>query len=284
MTWDAFRRVVDAFGSSLDSLTLHNYGEPLLHPQLPDFIRYAKAADVPFVDLSTNGNTLPEGLAEELAISGLDAIRFSVDTADAEAYRRYRRGGELERVLVHVRRLAEARRSVQSETPHIEAQALLMCQNEPHAAEFERVLVGAGADSVRWKTFNVFMSGEALGDVGNQFLPHNSTYRRYAHRDPAPAAAPEQIELCRWPWDRLVVLADGTIVPCCHDYNGEYPLGQVAESGIPSMWETEARRDFMVRRILDPSSIPMCRRCSSAVPHLGLRKEAAMTPREDSAP
>ena len=79
------------------------------------------------------------------------------------------------------------------------------------------------------------------------------------------------MRLCRWPWRKLVVLADGTVVPCCHDYDGSHPLGQAGAEGR-LIWDSPERRRFMLRRIARPESIEMCRRCSSAVPRLGLQR------------
>ena len=272
MPWDTFRSLVDTFAPSLESMTLHNYGEPLLHPHVGAFIRYAKDVGIEHVSLTTNGIHLPSSLAEELVASGLDFIRFSVDTADAEAYRHYRVGGQLSRVLANIQVLASTRAMRCAAGPAIEAQALLMRTTEDHAAEFERVLVNAGADRVRWKTFNPFMSGEEMLEQGAAFVPLTAAFRRHEELIPRPATARAEMRLCSWPWDRLVVLADGTVTPCCHDFNGEFPLGSSADDAS-ALWDTAARRAFMVRRVLYPESIGMCRRCPSGVPHLALRRE-----------
>lgn len=274
MSLDTFRRLVDAVAPSLESMTLHNYGEPLLHPQVGTFIRHAKMAGIKHVALTTNGNYLPPALAVDLVESGLDFIRFSVDTADADAYRQYRIGGQLARVLANIQLLVQTRTDLRSDVPIIEAQAMLMRTTEGHAADFERVLSAVGVDRVRWKTFNPFMSGEGQLDQGVTFVPLTLSYRRHEDVTPRPAADRSEMRLCRWPWDRLVVLADGTVTPCCHDFNGEFPLGGMESGEASQLFDTRARRAFMVRRILHPESIDMCRRCPSGVPHLALRREA----------
>lgn len=273
MSWQTFRRIVDAFAPSLESMTLHNYGEPLLHRRIGSFIRHAKNAGVKRVALTTNGNHLPPSLAEELVTSGLDFIRFSVDTSDPEAYGRYRVGGQLSRVLSNIELLAQTRTRLNATTPLIEAQAMLMRTTEQHAADFHGAVTRSGADRVRWKTFNPLMSGEAVLEQGVTFVPLEAAYRRHENVVPRPAADRSEMRLCSWPWDRLVVLADGTIAPCCHDFNADFPLGNGAGESTP-LWDTPARRAFMVRRILYPESIDMCRRCPSGVPHLALRREA----------
>jgi radical SAM protein with 4Fe4S-binding SPASM domain len=263
-----FRRFLDAFAANLDSLTLHNYGEPLLHPQVAEFVAEARAAGIPHVDMTTNGQLMDAALARDLVRAGLSVLRVSVDTTDPDRYQDYRRGGRLERVLTSVALLAEARASAGADGPRIEAQGLLMREVRP-SADVERQLLDAGCDAVRWKTFNIFMSGESGVREAMRYLPRDLPLTRYESAVPEPASRREEIRLCRWPWDRIVVLADGTIVPCCHDFDGEHALGSV---GSAEMWATEARRRFMVRRILAPESIEVCRRCSSAVPALAVRR------------
>ncbi|UCH95432.1 MAG: SPASM domain-containing protein [Candidatus Aminicenantes bacterium] len=169
--------------------------------------------------------------------------------------------------------MKEIRTAVGRKTPLIEAQALLMKQNEQNIREFKEVLLKTGVDAIRMKTLNVFMSGESPGNEDRDFLPQNPALLRYETHEPQPASQTDKLLLCRWPWDRLIVLADGTITPCCHDFNGNFPLGRVIPNTAREMWDTPQRRQFMVRRILEPRTIPMCRRCSSAVPSHSLRKE-----------
>lgn len=267
---ETFQTVVATYGSTLQSLTLHNYGEPTLHPRLSDFIQCAKQTGIPWVDLSTNGTLISEQLAVRLVDSGLDAIRFSVDTTDAKAYAKYRRGGKLSQVLANILELRRVRDAAGKAQPLIEAQALVMRKNEAALAEFEQVMLANGADQVRFKTLNIFMSGEKMASQGVAILPTNPSYHRYVSANPQPASRDDQIRGCHWPWDRLVILSNGVIVPCCHDYNADYPLGLAKEGD----WDTSARRRFMLDRLLRPSTIEMCRRCAEAVEEIGLRKEA----------
>ena len=59
-------------------IRLNLWGEPLLHPQLLEFIAEGKRLGK-YVCFHTNGTLLSRELAEELVLSGLDAIIFSMD-------------------------------------------------------------------------------------------------------------------------------------------------------------------------------------------------------------
>lgn len=273
MDFAHFSHIIDLIGGTLERLCLHNYGEPCLHPSLPRFIRYAKLAGIPHIFFATNGNYLPSWLARELVESGLDCIRFSVDTSDHVAYAQYRTGGSLAAVLANMQQLRQIRADLGSRTPIVEAQALLMRQNESFAANFEKVMLEHGADSVRFKTVNIYMPGEEHIDRASGYLPEELAFSRYVDPSQDLTTPDEQYKPCSLPTESLVILADGTIVPCCHDVNGAHPLGRVSKgSELSSLWDTPARRSFILRRIQQPSTIPMCRRCSLAIPGMDTHK------------
>ena len=73
ISFDEFRQIIDRSKSRY--LTLHGWGEPLLHPDLPAMIRYAAGKKIS-VNFTTNATLLPVK-TDELLDSGLDAIAFS---------------------------------------------------------------------------------------------------------------------------------------------------------------------------------------------------------------
>ena len=73
ISFDEFRQIIDRSKSRY--LTLHGWGEPLLHQDLPAMIRYASGKKIS-VNFTTNATLLP-GKTDELLNAGLDAIAFS---------------------------------------------------------------------------------------------------------------------------------------------------------------------------------------------------------------
>lgn len=73
-------------------------GEPLVRPDLPILISALSAIPgIEELSLTTNG-TLLEKLAKPLAEAGLRRVNISLDTLDAEKFRRITRGGDIEQV------------------------------------------------------------------------------------------------------------------------------------------------------------------------------------------
>lgn len=73
-------------------------GEPLVHPHIVEIVRrIASIQNIEEVSLTTNAMLL-ERLAHPLADAGLKRVNLSLDSLDADKFRRITRGGDLSRV------------------------------------------------------------------------------------------------------------------------------------------------------------------------------------------
>ncbi len=93
---ELFARLAPAF-PQLESLVLNGIGEPLLSPQLEDFIRLARSS-MPkdsWIGFQTNGLLLTSQRALSLVSAGLDKICVSIDASSPDTFRKVREGGEL---------------------------------------------------------------------------------------------------------------------------------------------------------------------------------------------
>ncbi len=266
-----FEDIVAALVATVWKALLYNYGEPLLHPHLLAIVGAAKARGLERVEIATNGTLMTSALAAGLVSSGLDFLRFSIDGATQESYAKYRLGGDVEVVWRNLEAVRQAREAAGAEKPVLEAQCVVSRYNETEMDLFRRLALKAGADQVRFKTFNALMSGPGRADEGRRFLPRDEALSRY--RDYGELAVEESFRLadCHWPWERVVINADGSIVPCCYDFNGRHRLGRF-EGGVEEWWSTEARERFRERLRADPRAIDLCARCPSGVPDLSVRE------------
>ncbi len=73
-------------------------GEPLVHPHVVEIVRrIASIPNIEEVSLTTNAMLL-ERLAQPLADAGLKRVNISLDSLDADKFRRITRGGDINRV------------------------------------------------------------------------------------------------------------------------------------------------------------------------------------------
>jgi len=96
LSHQTFKALEPAF-PYLDALVLSGIGEPLLHPQLEDFIRHARQfmpGDA-WIGFQSNGSLLNEDRALSLIDAGLGRICLSMDAVSHDNFRTIRKGGEL---------------------------------------------------------------------------------------------------------------------------------------------------------------------------------------------
>jgi cyclic pyranopterin phosphate synthase len=82
-------------------------GEPTVRPHLAELVRAIKALPgVEEVAMTTNAILLPK-LVPALAAAGLDRVNISIDTLDADRFRRITRGGDIKKVFEGIRAAEE---------------------------------------------------------------------------------------------------------------------------------------------------------------------------------
>src|SRR5579863_156033 len=124
---ERFTAFLDRYGPYAVQITLCNYGEPLLNPHTPEFIRLAKNYLL-LTTLSTN-MTARRFDAEAYAASGLDFMTVSLDGATQGVYERFRKKGDLDLAFANIRSLVEAKRRLGKSRPFISWQFLAFEHN-----------------------------------------------------------------------------------------------------------------------------------------------------------
>lgn len=108
MSPDSYRRVLEHLPHAW-RIVLVGLGEPLLHPEVVEFVRIA-AAEGRRVSLVSNAMALDADLAGALCDAGLAAITFSLDAASQAGAERVRSGSDMALIEANMRTLLDLRR------------------------------------------------------------------------------------------------------------------------------------------------------------------------------
>jgi len=95
---ELFRNVIDQLAPTLSYLTFYFQGEPFLHPQFLDMVKYASSKGI-YTATSTNAHYLKDEMAKATVQSSLDRLIISIDGTSQDTYQNYRVGGSLDKVL-----------------------------------------------------------------------------------------------------------------------------------------------------------------------------------------
>jgi MoaA/NifB/PqqE/SkfB family radical SAM enzyme len=220
-----------------------NYGEPLLNPDTPKFIRRAKGYLLP-TWLSTS-LSVPRFDAEAYVASGLDYMVLSIDGATQATYEKYRRHGDLQLVFRNLRSLVDAKTRSGRKTPLICWQYLAFEHNVHEIALAIDLARDLGVDlfkvsrafDVSWddpdtRTANVPPSIQEFGaksEIDNlspfydeldseaierEFDAHwiDKLPQGYVERDGPPEG--RRVHTCHWLYKDIIMDAHGRILPC----------------------------------------------------------------------
>ncbi len=234
MEWTLFQKIIDEGAKyRLPSIKLNYRGEPLLHPQLPEMVAYAKRKGILEVQFNTNGFPLSEKKIEELLNAGLDRIIFSFDGATKETYEKIRTGSNYERVANNIETLVKMRNEKGLKRPLVRVQMVKMQENE-----------------------------HEVGDFLKMWIPLANRVAVSIKREPMGIQKEVEHFPCPQIWQRLMICWDGEVRMCCGDWQGEIILGDARESTIYELWHSEKLNQIRELHAQNRfNEIPACAHC-----------------------
>jgi MoaA/NifB/PqqE/SkfB family radical SAM enzyme len=224
-----YKRIIDA-NPLIRRVGLVNWGEPLLHPEFVEFITYASSKGI-HTSTTTNAVLLNEGKCKEIISSGLDIMRFSMDAVGKE-YEKIRGHNYLE-VKQNIERFIEYRNR---NNPRMKIEITAVIGNDNEA--------DIGALKEEWKGKVDFINFQPL-----------LLFQKHSRQ-----------QACRELWRSLYVLVDGTVIPCCADYEGLLDVGNAFTQDLEKIWNgrliRELRRGHLSRRF--QATCALCSEFSSS--------------------
>lgn len=235
MTGELYRRVIDEGAAhGLYGAKFNIRGEPLLHPELPAFVAYAKQRGLLDVYFNTNAQLLDYDRALQLIDAGLDRISISIEGTTAAVYEHYRPGGTFTRLRANLEGLLAARRARQVPHPRIRIQSVMIPEL---AGELD-------AYAAFWQPY--------ADEIA--YLDYKEMKER------------RRGMVCQWAcpqlWQRMAIWWDGTVVPCNHDDDARLALGNAGTHTLHELWHGETlQRVRQQHRDGLAHTVPACDGC-----------------------
>ncbi|MFH1091225.1 MAG: radical SAM protein [Pseudomonadota bacterium] len=244
LDFDLYRKaLMEGAAGGLCSVRLGLTGEPLLRPDILDFVRLARELKILDIMLITNGLLLTPELSRELIQAGLTRLMVSVDALRPETYRRIRRGGELAAVRQNILTFLDIRESLRLELPLLRVSFVKMSVNASEIEDFRYFWTGR-ADYISFQ--------EYTNIIGSEETSYFSGARRLA-----------KTFRCPDPWQRMSLFVNGDLFPCCSDFGRLAPVANLNKVSLAEAWLSERAEYY---RALHKegrwSEDQICRRCA----------------------
>ncbi|MDP8247220.1 MAG: radical SAM protein [Candidatus Tritonobacter lacicola] len=232
-----FRKIIDDITGMVRNISICHRGEPLLHREICEMIRYAGSKGLA-AGIHTNATVLDENLSRRLIESGLSRLSFSFDGFTKEDYGKIRVGADFDAVLGNIVSFLKIKKASGSTLPHVTLQVISMSK---------------GKNTEKKKAFLSRFEG----------LPLDRVYTKEAHNWAGAAGTVKRpgsrIHRCNSPWYSLVYHWDGSIHPCTLDYLGAYTIGDAGEDSALEAWNSAPMKTL--RKEMAAGRLYACSHC-----------------------
>ena len=209
MAIDEFRVILEKVKDYTDTIYLHVKGEPLLHPNLVEFLTMAEEYDLK-VNITTNGTLFPSVVDKIKDYKSLKKINFSLHSENNNS-------NYLENIFENVEKLSNTtivyrlwtltNKKLDEKSTRIVEKLAKYYNLSPEMVEKIK------------NENNVKISDAIYVDKDNEFVwpaitNHKSCGFCYALKT------------------HIAILVDGTVVPCCLDSNGQIDLGNIYKDNL----------------------------------------------------
>lgn len=242
MTMETFKKIVDDCAKNdLPALKLSWRGEPMLNRNFTEMLRYAKAKGILEVTSLTNATLMNETICREIVAARLDQLIISIDGFTKETYEKIRVGADYDVVMHNVMTLLKIRKNARK--PFIRIQYTESAVNRHETADFYAY----------WKDKVDEITISYCQDFGSpdKNISENSPIHEFC---------------CKQPFQRLVVMTDGTVCVCATDVMGVLAIGNIHNTSLKDLWHgpkiNQLREQHRSGKYYES---PMCRICADNV-------------------
>jgi sulfatase maturation enzyme AslB (radical SAM superfamily) len=225
----------------LASIKFNFQGEPLLHPELPAMVAYAKQRGISDTSINTNATLLTRDKSIELLEAGLDNIFFSIDSNEKKNFETIRVGANFDEVVDNIRQFLDLKQQLGKN--HLQTGVNM-------------VVLDINRHEIQ--TMDAFWAN--LVDTFSCGIEQHSSVMQGS----APCRQPIPNFCCSQLWQRLFIIWDGTCVPCCMDSRHDLALGNAHDMSVASIWQSSQVYHNVRARHQSGNcrTIPLCNSCS----------------------
>lgn len=188
-------------------LVLHGYGDPLLDPHIPDYIKYLSQRDIPTY-FSCNPANINLGKTANAFENGLTYIKYSIDSLVSSA-----RGKD----------------AFKRDYPQI-MQVLNMKAKKNYQTRVIITMIDLGLDE--------YESLKEMFEGTDVYIYQKSPDQAWLTGKEKPKSI-HWSEPCQFPWSSISINSSGLVIPCGEMYDPDVVLGDTRTQSLEEIWNGE---------------------------------------------
>ena len=248
LSFNSYKKIVDEGREfNCPSISIQGWNEPLSMKRIFDYVEYANNNNFIDIMLNSNGSLLDDEKIGKILDSGLTRIRFSMDAATEETYKKVRLDSGFNKIKDNIIKLIGLREKGNYKLP----------------------LVGVSFCEISTNTHEKDLFIEFWGDIVDfvsvqTFMPpvHDTVYDKfYTQKQISNKNVPEKFS-CPQPFERVDIHGD-LIFPCCYYSSKNLEIGDLNKSTIYQAWNS--KKAIHIREISRSGEYSRIRECNSCV-------------------
>jgi len=243
---ELFYKIIDEAAEHLPvKLVPFFRGEPLMHPNFVDLIRYAKSKGIGPIQMASNALLLDDKMQDDLIEAGIDYISFSLDTTDEEIYSQSRIYGDLALSAQNVENMGakcKARRKQGLSAPTLQVSTIELEQYKPAQKDFIE----------KWlKHVDIVRIYEVHDEYGRLVDPEvRKRLGDFDHQLP-----------CRKIFTDMIIYRDGKIALCNYDWDEKRMIGDVSKTSLQEAWNSAEFEKIRQMHLTGKFDDSICSKC-----------------------
>ena len=245
----AFRIIKDAYELGAREIGFYLCGEPLVNPDLEEYIRYSKELGYEYTFITTNGALLDLDRFISLSTAGLDSIKFSINAANESDYKLVHGRDDYNKVISNVIAAAEYRKNYGLKVKM--SVSTIITRLTKKAGDDLKKKLGDYVDEI---IVNKCVNQGGLMSEINDTLALDD-------RSNGIALGGNGNTICTLPFKNLYVSCDGFLTVCCTDFQNYLAVADLKKDSLEKAWNNNKICEIRRRHIEHRLEGTMCYNC-----------------------
>jgi len=249
MDWDLYRSIVDqCIELGIRRYSVYLMNEPMLDRELAERVAYVstRIQKPQYVKVTSHGGLLTEGMAKGLLDSGLNKLKISVQSLNADTYLRIM-GLALEKTLKNIDRLLELKIQGGYKLPRLEIVMVDSIQTHDEIPRIRRY----------WQDRDIKLYVEPVENRADQQNIRNTAVGEQKLKS---------FSWCRRLMEQIYILYDGRMVQCCADWEQRSIMGDLTSRSLAEIWYGEHYSSYRHRFAEGDVKEMICACCRKQLP------------------
>jgi radical SAM protein with 4Fe4S-binding SPASM domain len=235
MKLDLLKKIIDEIEGKIEAVTFASRGEPTLHSQLDEFLKYCEGKFLG-LKLNTNATLLDEKKINSILSSDLQSLVLSIDEKNKENYEKIRVNAKFEKVMKNLNLLKNIREK------------------------------NYKSSKLQIRISGVKINTEQNVEEMNQFYKEFADEIALVNYSPWESAYDNEInnieDVCSELYRRIFVWQDGKVNPCDYDYKSLLSKWNANQDSIKSIWNSNYYNEIRnLHKSKNRKKIEPCNRC-----------------------